>query len=136
MAAPRPRTAIFEWVFNYPATYWDGASVLINHLLNENSGSLDGKKIVLLYHNSAYGREPIRTLETLSEMHGFELTADRGRQPRPGAGQPVAADPARAPRLHPVLGLGRDEPGRGAGSGQHPVRHEQLLRHLVVGRGA
>jgi branched-chain amino acid transport system substrate-binding protein len=48
-------------------------SVLINHLLNENGGSLDGKKIALLYHNSAYGREPIRTLETLSEMHGFEL---------------------------------------------------------------
>ena len=64
---------VFEWIFNYPATYWDGASVLINHLLSENDGSLEGRKIVLLYHNSAYGREPIRTLETLAEMHGFEL---------------------------------------------------------------
>jgi branched-chain amino acid transport system substrate-binding protein len=47
--------------------------VIINQLLEENDGSLEGKTITLLYHNSAYGREPIRTLETLSEMHGFEL---------------------------------------------------------------
>ncbi len=38
-----------------------------------NDGSLDGKKIALVYHNSAYGKEPIRTLEELSEKHGFEL---------------------------------------------------------------
>jgi len=64
---------VFEWVFNYPANYWDGASGIINYLLSENDGSLEGKKIVLLYHNSAYGREPIRTLEILSEQYGFEL---------------------------------------------------------------
>ncbi|MCL4674672.1 MAG: ABC transporter substrate-binding protein [Pararhodobacter sp.] len=64
---------VFQWVFNYPANYWDGASVAINHLLNQNDGSLDGKKIVLVYHNSAYGREPIRTLEILSERLGFEF---------------------------------------------------------------
>ncbi len=64
---------IFSNVFNYPANYWDGASVIINALLDENDGSLEGQKIVLLYHNSAYGREPIRTLEVLSEQHGFEL---------------------------------------------------------------
>ncbi|WP_417600829.1 ABC transporter substrate-binding protein [Pararhodobacter oceanensis] len=63
----------FPWVFNYPANYWDGASVAINHLLEQNDGSLEGKKIVLVYHNSAYGREPIRTLETLAERYGFEF---------------------------------------------------------------
>jgi len=65
---------VFSHVFNYPANYWDAASVIINQLLEENDGSLEGKSIALLYHNSAYGREPIRTLETLSEMHGFELS--------------------------------------------------------------
>jgi branched-chain amino acid transport system substrate-binding protein len=65
--------AIFEWVFNYPTNYWDGASVAINFLLEENDGSLEGQTIALLYHNSAYGREPIRTLEILAEQHGFEL---------------------------------------------------------------
>jgi branched-chain amino acid transport system substrate-binding protein len=62
---------VFNWTFNYPGTYWDGASVIINYLLEENGGSLDGKKIVLLYHNSAYGREPIPTLTRLSERLGY-----------------------------------------------------------------
>ncbi len=65
---------VFNWVFNYPANYWDAASVAVNYLLDENGGSLDGKKIALVYHNSAYGKEPIRTLEQLSSMHGFELS--------------------------------------------------------------
>ncbi len=64
---------VFNWTFNYPANYWDGASVIINYLLDENDGSLDDKKIVLLYHNSAYGREPIPTLTRLSERLGYEL---------------------------------------------------------------
>ncbi len=63
----------FNWVFNYPANYWDAASVMVNYLLDQNGGSLDGKKIALLFHNSAYGKEPIPTLTALSEMHGFEL---------------------------------------------------------------
>ncbi len=65
---------VFNWVFNYPANYWDAASVMVNYLLEENDGSLEGKTIALVYHNSAYGKEPIRTLENLAEMHGFELT--------------------------------------------------------------
>jgi len=47
---------------------------MVNYLLDENGGSLDGKTLALVYHNSAYGKEPIRTLESLSEMHGFELS--------------------------------------------------------------
>ncbi|WP_368186077.1 ABC transporter substrate-binding protein [Aestuariibius sp. HNIBRBA575] len=65
---------IFRNVFNYPANYWDAASVAVNYLSDENGGSLEGKTIALLYHNSAYGKEPIRTLEILSEQMGFELT--------------------------------------------------------------
>ncbi|MDO5648456.1 ABC transporter substrate-binding protein [Paracoccus sp. (in: a-proteobacteria)] len=65
---------VFEWVFNAPANYWDGASVAVKYLLDENGGDLSGKKITLLYHNSAYGREPIRTLQELSKKHGFTFT--------------------------------------------------------------
>ncbi|RLL72234.1 ABC transporter substrate-binding protein [Paenirhodobacter hankyongi] len=65
---------VFEWVFNYPANYWDGASVAVKYLLDQSGGSLEGKKISLLYHNSAYGKEPIRTLEELAKKHGFKLT--------------------------------------------------------------
>ena len=64
---------VFSHIFNYPANYWNGASLAINHLLNINDGDISGEKIALLYHNSAYGKEPIRTLEELSKKHGFEL---------------------------------------------------------------
>ncbi|MFG6590214.1 ABC transporter substrate-binding protein [Sulfitobacter sp. 1A12157] len=64
---------VFSHVFNFPANYWDGASVAIKHIMEEEGGSLEGKKIALVYHNSAYGKEPIRTLQELSKKHGFEL---------------------------------------------------------------
>ncbi|QFT97643.1 Receptor family ligand binding region [Roseovarius sp. THAF8] len=64
---------VFKWVFNYPANYWDGASLAITHLAEQNEGDLSGKKVALVYHNSAYGKEPIRTLEKLAEKHGYEL---------------------------------------------------------------
>ncbi|WP_371157882.1 ABC transporter substrate-binding protein [Jannaschia sp. 2305UL9-9] len=66
--------SVFNNVFNYPANYWDGASIAVNHLLEENGGDLSGKTIALVYHNSAYGKEPIRTLEELSAKHGFDLS--------------------------------------------------------------
>ena len=65
--------AVFHNIFNYPANYWDGASIAITHLLDINGGDLKGKKVALVYHNSAYGKEPIRTLESLAETYGFEL---------------------------------------------------------------
>ena len=64
----------FSHVFNFPANYWDGASVAVKHILEQEGGDLNGKKIALVYHNSAYGKEPIRTLQELSKKHGFELT--------------------------------------------------------------
>ncbi|MEH6524053.1 ABC transporter substrate-binding protein [Sulfitobacter sp.] len=64
---------VFSHTFNYPANYWNGASGAINYLLGENGGDLKGKKVALVYHNSAYGKEPIRTLEELAAKHGFEF---------------------------------------------------------------
>lgn len=65
--------AVFPWVFNFPANYWDGASVAIKHIIDQEGGDVSDKTITLVYHNSAYGKEPIRTLEELSEKHGYEL---------------------------------------------------------------
>ncbi len=65
---------VFSHVFNYPANYWNGASIAINHLLSINGDDINGKKVALVYHNSAYGKEPIRTLEELAKKHGFELS--------------------------------------------------------------
>ncbi len=65
---------IFEWVFNHPGTYWDAASIIVKHVLDLNGGDIKGKKIALVYHNSAYGKEPIGTLEALAAKHGYDLT--------------------------------------------------------------
>ena len=64
---------VFSHVFNFPGTYWDIATIIVQHMMDESGGSLDGKKIALVYHNSAYGKEPIRTLEEAAKKHGFEL---------------------------------------------------------------
>ncbi|MGB0927367.1 MAG: ABC transporter substrate-binding protein [Pikeienuella sp.] len=66
--------SVFEWIFNYPTNYWNGASIGVKHILDQNGGDIKGKTIALVYHNSAYGKEPIRTLEELSKKHGFNLT--------------------------------------------------------------
>jgi branched-chain amino acid transport system substrate-binding protein len=66
---------IFPWVFNFPATYWSQATVFVQYI-GEKEGGMDklkGKKIALVYHNSAYGKEPIRTLESAAKKYGFEL---------------------------------------------------------------
>ncbi len=68
---------IFKWIFNFPATYWSQASALVKYIGDREKGieNLKGKKIYLVYHNSAYGKEPIRTLEVLSKKHGFTFRA-------------------------------------------------------------
>ena len=65
---------VFSHTFNYPANYWYGASGVVNHLLEVNNGDINGKTVALVYHNSAYGKEPIRTLEELASKHGFNVS--------------------------------------------------------------
>ncbi len=66
---------VFPYVFTLPATYWSGADIIVNYIAKNEGGydNLKGKKIALVYHDSAYGKEPIATLEALSEKHGFSL---------------------------------------------------------------
>lgn len=66
---------VFEWIFNFPATYWDQAAVFVKYIAEQEGGmdQLEGKKIALVYHNSAYGKEPIPTLEAAAEKFGYEL---------------------------------------------------------------
>ena len=66
---------IFPWVFNFPATYWCQATIFVQYIAEQEGGmnKLKGKKIALVYHNSAYGKEPIRTLEAAAKKFGFEL---------------------------------------------------------------
>jgi branched-chain amino acid transport system substrate-binding protein len=63
--------AVFQWNFPMLGTYWDGADILVQHV--KKKGSLKGKKIALVYHDSPYGKEPIPVLEELAKREGFEL---------------------------------------------------------------
>ncbi len=67
---------VFEWVFNFPTTYWSQASAFINYVGLQEGGmdKLKDLKIAHVYHNSAYGKEANPTLEALAAKYGFELT--------------------------------------------------------------
>ena len=65
----------FPWVFNPPATYWDGLTMILSHIGSEVGGvrQLRGMKIGYIYLDSGYGREPIPLFEQLAKDFGFEL---------------------------------------------------------------
>ena len=46
--SPMTNGAIFQWAFNPPASYWDGASMILQQISGGDPASLSGKKIVLL----------------------------------------------------------------------------------------
>ena len=66
---------LFPWIFNPPATYWDGASAFIRHVADVEGGfdKLKGKKIGLVHLDAPYGKEPIPLLQALAQDYGFEL---------------------------------------------------------------
>src|SRR5580704_10497695 len=63
----------FPWIFNPPATYWDGLSMIFKYI-GEKEGGLDklkGKTIGYIFFDGGYGREPIPLLEQLAKDYGF-----------------------------------------------------------------
>ena len=66
---------VFGWNFPLAGTYWVAADVLVQHIAKKEGGfgSLKGKKITLVYHDSPYGKEPIPLLQERGKMHGFEV---------------------------------------------------------------
>jgi len=63
--------SVFKWNFPLLGTYWSAADMLVQHV--KKKGSLKGKKIALVYHDSPYGKEPIKVLEEHAKKEGFEL---------------------------------------------------------------
>ena len=51
----------FPWVFNPPATYWDGLSMIMNYIAGKEGGldKLKGKTIGYVYFDGGYGLEPV-----------------------------------------------------------------------------
>ncbi|TAK88000.1 MAG: ABC transporter permease [Betaproteobacteria bacterium] len=67
---------VFPYVFPLVTTYWSQADAMIKFIGQREGGmdKLKGKKIVLIYHDSAYGKEPHAVLEKLASQLGYQLT--------------------------------------------------------------
>ncbi len=66
---------VFPYVFPLVSSYWDQAAGMIKYLADREGGfdKLKGKKIADIYHDSAFGKEPIPVFEALAKQYGFEL---------------------------------------------------------------
>lgn len=64
---------VFEWNFPLLGTYWTATDVILQDIAKKEKGSLKGKKIGLVYHDSPYGKEPIPLLEKRAAADGFEV---------------------------------------------------------------
>jgi branched-chain amino acid transport system substrate-binding protein len=73
--SPMAEGKIFQWAFNPPASYWDGASMILKYISGGNLDSLKGKKIALLHLDVPYGKEPIPLFEDMAKKHGFTFMA-------------------------------------------------------------
>src|SRR4029079_10941555 len=65
---------VYDWVVPLGTTYSDQMAAMIAYL-GQKEGGVDkrkGKKVAFLYHDSAYGKEPIPVLDALAAKHGFE----------------------------------------------------------------
>jgi branched-chain amino acid transport system substrate-binding protein len=68
--------SVFQWNFPLLGTYWTAADIIVQYLAKEVGGTaaLRGKKIVHLYLDSPYGKEPLPVLEANAQKYGFSLT--------------------------------------------------------------
>src|SRR3989440_5844797 len=65
----------FPWIFNPPATYWDGLSMILRYIGEKEGGleKLKGKTIGYVFFDGGYGREPIPLLEQFAKDYGFTV---------------------------------------------------------------
>ena len=65
----------FPWIFNPPATYWDGLSIVFNYIAQKEGGldKLKGKTIGFIFFDGGYGREPLPLLGQLAKDYGFTV---------------------------------------------------------------
>ena len=65
----------FPWIFNPPATYWDGLSMILSYIGSKEGGlaKLKGKTLGYIYLDAGFGKEPIPLFEQLAKDYGFTL---------------------------------------------------------------
>lgn len=66
---------VFPYIFPLGTNYWSQSTAKIK-FIGEREGGMDklkGKRIVNLYHGSAYGKETIPVLDVQAKKYGFEV---------------------------------------------------------------
>lgn len=66
---------VFPWIFPLLTNYWSQNTAKIKFIGSREGGmdKLKGKKIVNIYHDSAYGKETIPVLDAQAKMYGFTV---------------------------------------------------------------
>lgn len=66
---------VFPWVFPMITTYWSQATTMIKFIGSKEGGmeKLKGKKVVYLYHDSAFGKEGLGVVEKQAQKFGFTM---------------------------------------------------------------
>jgi branched-chain amino acid transport system substrate-binding protein len=125
---------VFPYVFPLITSYWNQAAAMIKYLGDKTAAwiSSKGKKIVHLYHDSAFGKEPMPVLEALAKQYGFELIKIPVTPPGTSSNRNGCRS-ARPILTRDPVGLGRDECGRHQdGAAQRLPARENARR--MVGR--
>jgi len=67
---------VFPYIFPLVTNYWSQNTAKIKFIGMKEGGmdKLKGKKIVNIYHDSAYGKETIPILDAQAKMYGFTVT--------------------------------------------------------------
>ncbi len=67
---------VFPYVFPLVTNYWSQNTAKIKFIGQKEGGmdKLKGKKIVNVYHDSAYGKETIPVLDAQAKKYGFQIT--------------------------------------------------------------
>src|SRR6266446_1407728 len=67
---------VFPWIFPLITNYWSQNTAKIKFIGMKEGGmdKLKGKKIVNIYHDSAYGKETIPVLDAQAKRYGFEVS--------------------------------------------------------------
>ncbi len=100
--------SVFQWNFPLLGTYWSAADIIMQHIAKKEGGfdKLKGKKIVLVYHDSPYGKEPIALARRAREDAWLLLHAHAGHASRRRAEGDMAADPPGTGRTMSCCGGG------------------------------
>ena len=65
----------FKWNFPLVGHYWVAGDTVLQHIAKKEGGwdKLKGKKIAVVFHDSAFGKEVLPIIQERSKMHGFEV---------------------------------------------------------------